>query len=155
MLRRENFAGSIVMLSSDAAAPVDCPSLSKDYLAPATPQRTGCRTGRHHSTQKAPSTCESRRRLFAFIPVRGKSRPQVDRVFGMIDCCLLPGLSRFVTGSPGATRRTFILFVRLRIAVPSSDAHKRAQGNHSVQILSGLKLRLLCVAAASRFMRRQ
>jgi len=108
MLRRENFAGSIVMLSSDAAAPVDCPSLSKDYLAPATPQRTACRTGRHHSTQKAPSTCESRRRLFAFIPVRGKSRPQVDRVFGMIDCCLLPGLSRFVTGSPGATRRTFI-----------------------------------------------
>jgi hypothetical protein len=44
---------------------------------------------------------------------------------------LLPELSRFVTGSPGATRRTFILFVRLRIAVPSSDAHKRAQGNHS------------------------
>ena len=32
-LRRENFAGSIVMLSSDAAAPVDRPSLSKDYLA--------------------------------------------------------------------------------------------------------------------------
>jgi NADPH-dependent 2,4-dienoyl-CoA reductase/sulfur reductase-like enzyme len=33
MLRRESFAGSIVMLSSDAAVPVDCPSLSKDYLA--------------------------------------------------------------------------------------------------------------------------
>jgi NADPH-dependent 2,4-dienoyl-CoA reductase/sulfur reductase-like enzyme/nitrite reductase/ring-hydroxylating ferredoxin subunit len=33
MLRRRDFRGSIVMLSSDAAAPVDRPNLSKDYLA--------------------------------------------------------------------------------------------------------------------------
>jgi NADPH-dependent 2,4-dienoyl-CoA reductase/sulfur reductase-like enzyme/nitrite reductase/ring-hydroxylating ferredoxin subunit len=32
-LRRAGFAGSIVMLSNEAAAPVDRPSLSKDYLA--------------------------------------------------------------------------------------------------------------------------
>jgi NADPH-dependent 2,4-dienoyl-CoA reductase/sulfur reductase-like enzyme/nitrite reductase/ring-hydroxylating ferredoxin subunit len=32
-LRRSKFAGSIVMLSNDASAPVDRPSLSKDYLA--------------------------------------------------------------------------------------------------------------------------
>ena len=33
MLRRKGFAGSVVMLSDDAAAPVDRPNLSKDYLA--------------------------------------------------------------------------------------------------------------------------
>jgi len=38
MLRREKFAGSIVMLSNDAAAPVDRPSLSKDYLAGNAPE---------------------------------------------------------------------------------------------------------------------
>ena len=38
MLRRREFRGSIVMLSSDAAAPVDRPNLSKDYLAGSAPE---------------------------------------------------------------------------------------------------------------------
>jgi NADPH-dependent 2,4-dienoyl-CoA reductase/sulfur reductase-like enzyme/nitrite reductase/ring-hydroxylating ferredoxin subunit len=38
MLRRLEFQGSIVMLSSDAAAPVDRPNLSKDYLAGSAPE---------------------------------------------------------------------------------------------------------------------
>ena len=33
MLRRREFRGSVLMLSSDTAAPVDRPNLSKDYLA--------------------------------------------------------------------------------------------------------------------------
>ena len=37
-LRREHFQGSIVMLSDDAAAPVDRPNLSKDYLAGRAPE---------------------------------------------------------------------------------------------------------------------
>jgi len=38
MLRRREFRGSIVMLSSDSSAPVDRPNLSKDYLAGSAPE---------------------------------------------------------------------------------------------------------------------
>jgi NADPH-dependent 2,4-dienoyl-CoA reductase/sulfur reductase-like enzyme/nitrite reductase/ring-hydroxylating ferredoxin subunit len=38
MLRRRNYGGSIVMLSKDAAPPVDRPNLSKDYLAGSAPE---------------------------------------------------------------------------------------------------------------------
>jgi NADPH-dependent 2,4-dienoyl-CoA reductase/sulfur reductase-like enzyme/nitrite reductase/ring-hydroxylating ferredoxin subunit len=38
MLRRRNFRGSIVMLSNDAAPPVDRPNLSKDFLAGNAPE---------------------------------------------------------------------------------------------------------------------
>ncbi|APG87754.1 FAD-dependent pyridine nucleotide-disulfide oxidoreductase (plasmid) [Sinorhizobium americanum CCGM7] len=38
MLRREQYAGSIVMLSDDEATPVDRPNLSKDYLAGRAPE---------------------------------------------------------------------------------------------------------------------
>jgi NADPH-dependent 2,4-dienoyl-CoA reductase/sulfur reductase-like enzyme/nitrite reductase/ring-hydroxylating ferredoxin subunit len=38
MLRRQEFRGSIVMLSGDAAPPVDRPNLSKDYLAGSAPE---------------------------------------------------------------------------------------------------------------------
>jgi NADPH-dependent 2,4-dienoyl-CoA reductase/sulfur reductase-like enzyme/nitrite reductase/ring-hydroxylating ferredoxin subunit len=37
-LRREGYAGSIVMVSDDAVAPVDRPNLSKDYLAGTAPE---------------------------------------------------------------------------------------------------------------------
>ena len=37
-LRRERYQGSIVMLSNDAAGPVDRPNLSKDYLAGNAPE---------------------------------------------------------------------------------------------------------------------
>jgi NADPH-dependent 2,4-dienoyl-CoA reductase/sulfur reductase-like enzyme/nitrite reductase/ring-hydroxylating ferredoxin subunit len=38
MLRRQDYKGSIVMLSSDEAPPVDRPNLSKDYLAGTAPE---------------------------------------------------------------------------------------------------------------------
>ena len=38
MLRRQEYRGSIVMLSGEAAAPVDRPNLSKDYLAGHAPE---------------------------------------------------------------------------------------------------------------------
>jgi NADPH-dependent 2,4-dienoyl-CoA reductase/sulfur reductase-like enzyme/nitrite reductase/ring-hydroxylating ferredoxin subunit len=38
MLRRQDYRGSIVMLSGEAAPPVDRPNLSKDYLAGSAPE---------------------------------------------------------------------------------------------------------------------
>jgi apoptosis-inducing factor 3 len=38
MLRRQEFRGSVVMLSNDTAPPVDRPNLSKDYLAGSAPE---------------------------------------------------------------------------------------------------------------------
>jgi apoptosis-inducing factor 3 len=38
MLRRQEFSGSIVMLSHESAPPVDRPNLSKDYLAGSAPE---------------------------------------------------------------------------------------------------------------------
>jgi len=38
MLRRRGYAGAVTILSSDAAAPVDRPNLSKDYLAGTAPE---------------------------------------------------------------------------------------------------------------------
>jgi NADPH-dependent 2,4-dienoyl-CoA reductase/sulfur reductase-like enzyme/nitrite reductase/ring-hydroxylating ferredoxin subunit len=38
MLRRQEYRGNIIMLSNDAAAPVDRPNLSKDYLAGSAPE---------------------------------------------------------------------------------------------------------------------
>jgi NADPH-dependent 2,4-dienoyl-CoA reductase/sulfur reductase-like enzyme/nitrite reductase/ring-hydroxylating ferredoxin subunit len=38
MLRRQDYRGGIVMLSGEAAAPVDRPNLSKDYLAGSAPE---------------------------------------------------------------------------------------------------------------------
>jgi apoptosis-inducing factor 3 len=38
MLRRQEFRGGIVMLSNDAAPPVDRPNLSKDYLSGSAPE---------------------------------------------------------------------------------------------------------------------
>jgi len=38
MLRRHDYQGGIVMVSDDAAAPVDRPNLSKDYLAGSAPE---------------------------------------------------------------------------------------------------------------------
>jgi NADPH-dependent 2,4-dienoyl-CoA reductase/sulfur reductase-like enzyme/nitrite reductase/ring-hydroxylating ferredoxin subunit len=38
MLRRQDYRGGIVMISNDAAAPVDRPNLSKDYLAGSAPE---------------------------------------------------------------------------------------------------------------------
>jgi NAD(P)H-nitrite reductase large subunit len=143
------------MLSSDAAAPVDCPSLSKDYLAG------------NASEDGVP-----------LRPTSFYSESAIDLRVATEVVRLDPG-SREIASSDGQSIR----YDRLLLATgaepvrhwnPRSDqahvhslrsladcraiiarAQTRAGQSFLVQILSGLRLRLLCVAAASRFMRRQ
>ena len=60
MLRRQDYNGSIVMLSDDDAAPVDRPNLSKDYLAGNAPEEWMPLRARRASTPTTASTCASR-----------------------------------------------------------------------------------------------
>ena len=50
------YQGDIIMLSDDAAAPVDRPNLSKDYLAGSAPE-DGCRCARTISMPRTASIC--------------------------------------------------------------------------------------------------
>ena len=93
MLRRQDYRGSIVMLSSEAAAPVDRPNLSKT-ISPAARRRTGCRCGRMISMPRRRSTCGSRPRSRRSTPTRAMSSHQAARPFLMTACCWRPAPSR-------------------------------------------------------------
>jgi apoptosis-inducing factor 3 len=114
MLRRRGFGGSIVMLSQDAAPPVDRPNLSKDYLAgnapddwvPLRPQDfyaendielclnaevTGIDTAAQHVMVSA-KTLPYDRLLLATgaepvrLPIPGADQPNVHLLRSLADC---------------------------------------------------------------------
>ncbi len=115
MLRRQQFEGSIVMLSDDAAVPVDRPNLSKDYLAgsapedwlPLRPQEfyaetkidlrlksgvTGIDTEARRVTTAAGDTVAYDRLLLATgaepvrLPIPGADQPHVHVLRSLADC---------------------------------------------------------------------
>ncbi len=141
MLRRLEFRGSIVMLSNDAAPPVDRPNLSKDYLAGSAPEDwlplrpsdfyaeanidlrldsdvTSIDTKARHVMLGDGSTVAYDRLLLATgaEPVRlkipGADQPHVHTLRSLADC-------RAIIGSANGARRAIVIgasFIGLEVA---------------------------------------
>ncbi len=131
MLRRQQFQGSIVMLSDDAAAPVDRPNLSKDYLAGSAPEDwlplrpedfyaeagidlrlksnvTAIDTEARHVTIAGGDTFAYDRLLLATgaepvrLPIPGADQPHVHVLRSLADC------QAIIASMPGARRAIVI-----------------------------------------------
>ncbi len=141
MLRRQDFRGSIVMLSSDDAAPVDRPNLSKDYLAGSAPEDwlplrpdgfydeadidlrlntevAGIDTKARHVITVSGGKVGYDRLLLATgaepvrLPVPGAGRPHVHMLRSLTDC-------RAIISAAKGTRRALVIgasFIGLEVA---------------------------------------
>jgi NADPH-dependent 2,4-dienoyl-CoA reductase/sulfur reductase-like enzyme/nitrite reductase/ring-hydroxylating ferredoxin subunit len=131
MLRRQDFQGSIVMLSEDSAAPVDRPNLSKDYLAGSAPEDwmplrpdsfykeagvdirlkanvTAIDTNARHVAIADGSTVSYDRLLLATgaepvrLPIPGADQPHVHTLRSLADC-------RAIIDSVKGARRAIVI----------------------------------------------
>jgi len=141
MLRRQDYRGSIVMLSGEQASPVDRPNLSKDYLAgnapedwlPLRPANFYAEAGidLRLGTEVASIDCKARNVLLAGgqaigfdrlllatgaepvrLPIPGADRPHVHLLRTLDDC-------RAIIASAGAARRAVVIgasFIGLEVA---------------------------------------
>ena len=141
MLRRLEFGGSTVMLSSDSAAPVDRPNLSKDYLAgsapedwlPLRPDSYYAEAGIDLRLNAEATSIDSRARnvvvaggspipydrlLLATgaepvrLPIPGANQPQVHTLRSLADC-------RAIIGAASGARRAIVIgasFIGLEVA---------------------------------------
>ena len=119
MLRRQEFRGSIVMLSSDAAPPVDRPNLSKDYLAGSAPEDwLPLRPDGFYA--EAGIDLRLKRDVTSIDARRATSSSPVAARFPMTVCCWRRAPSRCGCRSPAQTSRMFTPCARLPIAARSS-----------------------------------
>ena len=151
MLRRRGFGGSIVMLSHDAAPPVDRPNLSKDYLAGNAPEdwlplrpddfyaengidlRLNTEVARHRY-QGARSHGRRRRQSCAYdrlllatgaepvrLPIPGADQPHVHTLRSLADCRAI------IEAAKGARRAVVIgaSFIGLEVAAALARARHR------------------------------
>lgn len=131
MLRRSGYDGSIAMLSSDSAAPVDRPNLSKDYLAGSAPEDwmplrpdefyAGNKIDLHLSTEvtgiavKAREVSTAGGNTFAYdrlllatgaepvrLPIPGADQPHVHTLRSLAD-------SRAIIGIAKSARRAVVI----------------------------------------------
>ncbi len=131
MLRRQRFGGDIVMLSSDAAPPVDRPNLSKDYLAGSAPEdwlplrpddfyteagidlrlktdAASIDTGARNVVLASGGTVPYDRLLLATgaepvrLPMPGADQPHVHTLRSLADC-------RAIIGSAKGARRAIVI----------------------------------------------
>lgn len=141
MLRQRDFRGSIVMLSSDAAAPVDRPNLSKDYLAGKAPddwlplrpdsfyneagidlrlntEVTGIDTKARHVITVSGGNVAYDRLLLATgaepvrLPVPGADQPHIHTLRSLADC-------RAIIDTAKGVRRALVIgasFIGLEVA---------------------------------------
>src|SRR5450759_1769132 len=141
MLRRREFRGSIIMLRSDAAAPVDRPNLSKDYLAGSAPEDwlplrpdsfydeagielrlntevTGIDTKARHVVTASGGNVAYDRLLLATgaepvrLPVPGADQPHIHTLRSLADC-------RAIIDTAKGVRRALVIgasFIGLEVA---------------------------------------
>lgn len=118
MLRRREFRGSIVMLSSDAAAPIDRPNLSKDYLVGSAPEDwMPLRPDSFYSESGIELRLNSEVTGIDIKPrhvvTAGGGKVAYDR------SCWPPARSLYASRFRASTSRIFIRCVRWPIAAPS------------------------------------
>src|SRR5665213_3006020 len=112
MLRRQEYRGSIVMLSNDAAPPVDRPNLSKDYLA-GIELRLDCNVSAidakaRHVTVAGGDAVPYDRLLLATgaepvrLPIPGADQPHVHTLRTLADC-------RAIIASASGARRAIVI----------------------------------------------
>ena len=129
MLRRQEFRGSIVMLSNDTAPPVDRPNLSKDYLAGSAPEDwLPLRPESFYAEAGIDLRLDSNGSLDRYAKRVMSSSPEAVP-FPMTVCCWRRVPSRFGCRSRAPTSRMSIHCARWRIAGRSStpsDGARRA-----------------------------
>ena len=106
MLRRQDYKGSIVMLSNDDAPPVDRPNLSKDYLAGNAPEEWVPLRGDDFYADNG-IDLRLKANVAGIDPrsARGRRSPTAARS-PTTACCSRPAPSRSGCRSPAPTSRT-------------------------------------------------
>ena len=128
MLRRRAYQGSIVMLSSEAAPPVDRPNLSKDYLAGTAPEEWVPLRPDSFYAENGIDLRLSETVAGIEHAIRAKSRSAMGENVPYDRLLLATGAEPIRCRSPASTSRMFTPCARWPTAEPSSNAPRPRAG---------------------------